>query len=201
MLQNKVFQHSPQEAGLSVPVLNLLLLGGVGAGKSSIVSTIDSICKGRISRRAAHGEGAGSLTKDLHKFNFVQPGSKQPVKWQIWDSMGWGSDDYKQGELGFILDGNLPSNTDLTRSISTRTAGFNAHPRLQDRVHCMILVVPAHAATDEGYLKRLQEMRQIARDRGELRNVPSLSCVSLLRAECSCTLHCIALHDHADSKA
>jgi hypothetical protein len=31
---------------------NVLLFGGVGAGKSSVISTLDSICKGRISRKA-----------------------------------------------------------------------------------------------------------------------------------------------------
>lgn len=103
----------------------------------------------------------------LRKYEFKQPGSTEPVRWQLWDSMGWGSDDYKRGELGFILDGNLPNMCDLTKSISTRTEGFKAHPGLQDRVHCMLLVVPCSAATDEAYMTRLQEMRQFARERGQ----------------------------------
>lgn len=176
-MQEEVFKYDPTQAGSSVPVFNLLLCGGVGAGKSSIVSTIDSISKGRISRRAPHGQGTGSLTRMLRKYKFTQPESGEPVKWQLWDSMGWGTDDYKRGELGFILDGNLPNKCDLSGSISTRTEGFNSQPRLQDRVHCMILVVPCHAATDDAYMARLQEMRQFARDRGQLTCRDSFSAV------------------------
>ncbi|KAL3132022.1 Interferon-induced protein 44-like [Trebouxia sp. C0010 RCD-2024] len=164
-VQEKVFQYDPKQAGLSVPIINILLCGGVGAGKSSIVSTIDSICQSRISRRAPHGQGTGSLTRMLRKYTFVQPETKKPVKWQMWDSMGWGVDDYKRGELGFILDGNLPNKCDLAGSISTRTEGFKVQPSLQDRVHCMVLVVPCNAASDEAYMARLHEMRQFARDR------------------------------------
>lgn len=166
-MQTKVFQYDPVDAGLSVPIINILLCGGVGAGKSSIVSTVDSICKGRISRVAQHGQGTSSLTSMLRKYAFKQPNSSDPVKWQLWDTMGWGVDDYKRGELGFILDGNLPNKCELSKPISTRTEGFKTNPHLRDRVHCVILVVPCNAATDEAYMTRLNEMRQFARERGE----------------------------------
>lgn len=102
----------------------------------------------------------------LRKYTFVQPETKELVKWQMWDSMGWGVDDYKRGELGFILDGNLPNKCLLTGSISTRTEEFKIQPSLQDRVHCMVLVVPCNSASDEAYRARLHEMQQFARDRG-----------------------------------
>lgn len=82
--------------------------------------------------------------------------------------MGWGNDDYKRGELAFILDGNLPNKCDLSGSISTRTKGFIKEPSLADRVHCVLFVVPCSAATDDAYMARLHEMRQFARERGEV---------------------------------
>lgn len=39
-LQSTVFKYDPKDAGLPIPTINLLLCGGVGAGKSSIVSTV-----------------------------------------------------------------------------------------------------------------------------------------------------------------
>ena len=64
---NKILKfRAPRE----VPVINLLLFGGVGAGKSSIVSTVDSLFKRRISRKAAHGQGTGSFTRTLTKYSF-----------------------------------------------------------------------------------------------------------------------------------
>ncbi|KAL0033092.1 hypothetical protein WJX79_002778 [Trebouxia sp. C0005] len=164
-LQDKVLSFDPRAKRLPVDNINILLCGGVGAGKSSFVSTIDSLCEGRISRLAPHGTGTGSLTRSLRKYTFTDPETDQLVHWKLWDSMGWGVNDYKQGELNYILDGNLPDGCDLDRPISAQTPGFKAQPSLGDRVHCVILVVPCDSATDECYMKRLGEMRQFARAR------------------------------------
>lgn len=61
--------------------MNMLLFGGVGAGKSSIVSTVDSLFKGRMSRKAAHGQGTGSFTRTLMKYSFKveRPGADGTV--------------------------------------------------------------------------------------------------------------------------
>ncbi len=166
-LQKEVFAFDPASQGLQVRHINILLCGGVGAGKSSIVSTVDSLCQGRISRRAPHGQGTGSLTRKLRKYKFTNPDIKKAVHWQLWDSMGWGTNDYKKGELGFILDGHLPNGCKLDDSISMKTAGFKHNPSSEDEVHCMCLVVPCDAATDESYMERLREMRQFARERGK----------------------------------
>ncbi|KAL3148230.1 Interferon-induced protein 44-like [Trebouxia sp. C0009 RCD-2024] len=166
-LQKEVLNFTPAAAGVPIKSINLLLCGGVGAGKSSIVSTIDSLCLGRISRRAPHGQGTGSLTRKLRKYTFVNPDSmgKSKVQWQVWDSMGWGASDYQKGELGFILDGHLPDKCKLDDPISLRTSGFKAEPGVADAVHCMCLVVPCDAASDDSYMARLRDMRQFARDR------------------------------------
>jgi len=166
-LQKDVFKFNPANEGLGVKTINILLCGGVGAGKSSIVSTVDSLFQGRISRRAPHGQGTGSLTRKLRKYKFTDPDTKKPVHWQLWDSMGWGANDYKKGELGFILDGNLPNGCKLDDKISMKTAGFNKQPSVEDEVHCVCLVVPCDSATDDSYMERLREMRQFARERGE----------------------------------
>lgn len=130
---------SPAEKGLPLQHINTLLCWGVGAGKSSIVSTVDSVCQGCISRRAPRGQGTGSFTRKLRKYEFQNPISTKKVHWQLWDSMGWSTNDYKIGELGFILDGKLPNRCKLGHNISVETAGFefNPHPNIGDTVHCM----------------------------------------------------------------
>ena len=166
-LQKGVFAFNPVSEGLRVKNINILLCGGVGAGKSSIISTVDSLSQGRISRRAPHGQGTGSLTRKLRKYKFTDPDTKEPVHWQLWDSMGWGTSDYKKGELGFILDGHLPNGCKLDDSISMKTAGFKTQPGIKDEVHCVCLVVSCDVATDDSYMERFREMRQFARERGE----------------------------------
>ena len=167
-LEKQVCNFKPANYGLHIKHINILLCGGVGAGKSSIVSTVDSLCQRRVSRRAPHGQGTGSLTRALRHYSFTNPAKKQLVKWNLWDSMGWGASDYKKGEMGFILDGNLPDKCRLDAAISLKTNGFKKQPKLSDAVHCMCLVVPCDSATDEAYMQRLCEMQQFARERGEL---------------------------------
>ena len=58
------------EVPRDLPKVNVLLFGGVGAGKSSLISSVDSLFKGRISRRAGHGQGTGSYTRLLNRFSF-----------------------------------------------------------------------------------------------------------------------------------
>lgn len=51
-LIGKVLQYNPPE-DCGVNRINILLMGGVGAGKSSFTSSIDSIFEQRISRYAS----------------------------------------------------------------------------------------------------------------------------------------------------
>ena len=83
--------------------------------------------------------------------------------------MGWGAKDFKSGQLGLILDGHIPDRDDLHDLSNFLSWGTSGHvqPSIADTVHCMCLVVPCDAASDDTYMARLREMRQLARDRGE----------------------------------
>ncbi len=69
--------HAPKD----IPKINILLTGNTGSGKSSIVATVDSLIKGRISRRVAHGMGAGTYTRSLEKYCFEieRPGANEGI--------------------------------------------------------------------------------------------------------------------------
>lgn len=197
-LQDEVLCFDPRAKGLPVDNVNILLCGGVGSGKSSFVSTVDSLCEGHISRIAPHGQGTGSLTCKLRKYSFNRPDTRQKVHWKLWDTMGWSASDFRQGELGYILDGELPDRCRLDQSNLARTPGLNSG--VQDRVHCICLVVPCDSATDEAYMLWFREMVQFARNRGkpsrkhvvEISSVymsaykTSASAVKLLASACFC---------------
>jgi ABC-type iron transport system FetAB ATPase subunit len=69
-LQLPSFQLPP-----SVPRANILLLGPPGAGKSSLVSTLDSLLSGALTRRADYGESTASLTLALRRYTFTAGGA------------------------------------------------------------------------------------------------------------------------------
>ncbi|BDA43869.1 probable interferon-induced protein 44 [Coccomyxa sp. Obi] len=154
--------------------INVLLVGGVGAGKSSIVSTLDSLFRGRLSRKAAHGQAlTGSFTRSLTKYSFRHERAAdygieeaQEAPFVLWDSPGWSDTLYQNGELGYILDGNLPNRFDLTQAISPQSHNFVVAPDLADRVHCVCFVVPCQAGSNADYMRRLKELKKDAMDRG-----------------------------------
>ncbi|EIE25680.1 hypothetical protein COCSUDRAFT_60694 [Coccomyxa subellipsoidea C-169] len=140
------------EVPRDLPKVNVLLFGGVGAGKSSLISSVDSLFKGRISRRAAHGQGTGSYTRILNKFTFKHTSPQDR--------------EYQAGELGYILDGNVSHGFDLSQPIHPQSRDFFAYPALADRVHCVCFVVPSCSASDQEYTTRLKQMKKFAMDRG-----------------------------------
>ncbi len=96
----------------------------------------------------------------------------QEAPFVLWDSAAGSSvySDYKCGELGYILDGNLPNRFDLSQAISPQSQHFITSSDQADRVHCMCFVVPCDfaASCDRGYLVRVREMKEYAMDHGEL---------------------------------
>ncbi|KAL3148736.1 Interferon-induced protein 44-like [Trebouxia sp. C0009 RCD-2024] len=144
-LQKELCNFTLAVTDLPIKYINLLLFGGVGAGKSNIVSTVDSLFQGRISRRAPHGQGTGSLTRELHQYTFINPDSKREVQWQLWDIMGWNAKDYQGWQLGLVLDGRIPDRVELDDIDDWKFW---------------------RKASDDAYMARLRDMRQLARDRG-----------------------------------
>ena len=66
-----------------LPKVNILLVGAAGAGKSSLISSVDSIFKARISRRAPHGQATSSFTRLVKEYTFKAPFLVQPAEREI----------------------------------------------------------------------------------------------------------------------
>jgi septin family protein len=100
-------QHYAQVAAFKLPkgvqTANVLLLGPAGAGKSSLVNTIDTLVKGRLSRRANYGGGTSTLTTTLRKYTFTAPPTGVPIPFALWDTRGWCPESYKSGNDKWIV--------------------------------------------------------------------------------------------------
>ena len=74
---------------LPQPVLTARYTTGCsGTGKSSLVSTVDSLVKGQLTRRAVCGsEAEGPMTKVMKRYEFSRGSCNLPLV--LWDTAGW----------------------------------------------------------------------------------------------------------------
>jgi hypothetical protein len=148
-LRQSIASFAPRAS--AVPKVNVLLVGGPGAGKSSLVNSIYSALEGEMVRLAARGTGAGTITTRFTKYDFEDLAPAVA----IWDSAGWTEDTYKHGALNYVLRGHLPDGFELDqRHIDDRSPGFRPSPVAGDYMHVVLIAVPYEELSNESYLAR-----------------------------------------------
>ncbi|XP_060584187.1 interferon-induced protein 44-like [Ruditapes philippinarum] len=101
---------------LDISEARILMIGPVGAGKSSFYNTINSIFRGRITQRAGSGSAEQSLTTAV---------------WFLFSSSYHGGIFIKLSKLQF----------NPATPISTDHDGYISKPTLEDKVHCVVFVL------------------------------------------------------------
>eukprot|EP00742_Colponemidia_sp_Colp-10_P006778 GILJ01007264.1.p1 GENE.GILJ01007264.1~~GILJ01007264.1.p1 ORF type:complete len:543 (-),score=65.73 GILJ01007264.1:598-2226(-) len=137
--------------------INVLMFGGVGAGKSSFINSMCSLFEGEIIQPARAEALSTSVTRRLMSYQ-VEIGRTI----NFWDSMGWDDSSYMKGELNYILDGNLKEGTNLNDVITDRHPGFRHNPPWAKRIHTVLFFVPADMVSDQEYIKRLVNFKEFA---------------------------------------
>ncbi|KAG7487856.1 hypothetical protein MATL_G00027720 [Megalops atlanticus] len=134
----------------SVPEARVLLLGPVGAGKSSFISSVHSVFSGRVTNRAMVGSSSTSFTQKLRSYTIRGRGESadQPTSLVFCDVMGLG-----EGEMSgltlhdtlAIIKGHAPEGHKCSAEHPVRpeTAGYVKKPSEKEGVHCVAFVVDA----------------------------------------------------------
>ena len=62
---------------------NVLLQGAKGAGKSCLISTLDGLMRGQLTRRAEYGicKDGFTITEHLRKYSFSEGTGPSPLLW------------------------------------------------------------------------------------------------------------------------
>ncbi|XP_036067442.1 interferon-induced protein 44 isoform X2 [Oryzias melastigma] len=145
-LMERIKSYKPSIS--SVPAARVLLVGAVGAGKSSFFNSFKSVFRGHVTGQAMAGTSYTSVTRRFRTLTVKAERDGQLLPFVICDTMGLES---KEGaglnpdEISNIINGHIPDKYQFSPSDSLQPEahGFCKNPELKDKIHCVIYVVDA----------------------------------------------------------
>lgn len=151
----------------------VLLLGPVGSGKSSFISSVQSVFNGRVTNRAMVGSSSTSFTKKLQSFNIRGQKGDDPTGLVLCDTMGLGDGEMTGLTLHDILStikGHVPEGHKFSpdQPVRSETVGYVKRPSLKDKIHCVVFVVDASKVLSypKGLVTTFQQLREHVSDLG-----------------------------------
>lgn len=161
-LKNEVAANKFPE---SINFFNILLVGQISAGKSSIINTIESAMNSdeQVTNKAVAGTAgqSKSLTKQLRFYKIKEAHVK------FWDTMGLEVEDEGLDiqKVCMIMDGKVKNDATLDGTLDPRS--LRDAPEIKDQMHCVIFAVHAEkfAALDENILGKLTKIRYATNQR------------------------------------
>ncbi|KAL3874413.1 hypothetical protein ACJMK2_037431 [Sinanodonta woodiana] len=144
----KDFMPLPKQHDLheTFKYINILLIGQVGAGKSSFVNTINSIINGYVSSKALSGSSWTSVTQKYRIYKIRCPETLRELPVHLCDTRGMeGNDDLNISEIISVLAGIKEEHAQSEPSLPRRTF---SHPiqelfyRLCDVVRSVPAIFP-----------------------------------------------------------
>ncbi|XP_041346915.1 interferon-induced protein 44-like, partial [Gigantopelta aegis] len=106
-LRTDLEKYCPVE-GLEDQFVNILLIGQVGAGKSSFFNSVNSVFRDRVTSKARSGGAEHSLTTTFRMYKIKSKETGYPLKFRLCDTRGL---EEGQGldivDLVSVLDGHI----------------------------------------------------------------------------------------------
>ncbi|XP_054835202.1 interferon-induced protein 44-like [Eublepharis macularius] len=173
----------------SVPQFRVLILGPIGAGKSSFFNSVNSAFRGYVTSQAIAGSDSTSVTMQYRTYQIKYGRDGNPVPIIFCDTMGL---EEKQGagleieEVPNILKGHVPDRYQFNPSsiIHPNAPGYIRNPTLKDQIHCVAFVIDGSKVEilPENLAAKLREIRRKA----NLLGVPQLVIMTKVDEICPC---------------
>ncbi|XP_006206041.1 interferon-induced protein 44 isoform X1 [Vicugna pacos] len=127
----------------------ILLLGPIGAGKSSFLNSVKSIFRGHVTNQALVGSYTCG-TSDKYRTYFINDGKNaDTLPFILCDSLGLSETEEGlcMGDIPYILKGHIPDRYkfDCTKPITPGHDNYIGSPLLKDRIHCVAFVFNANS--------------------------------------------------------
>ncbi|XP_035996879.1 interferon-induced protein 44-like isoform X2 [Fundulus heteroclitus] len=151
-----------------VPHARVLLLGPIRSGKSSFISSVQSVFSGRVTNRAMVGFSFNtSFTKKLQSFNIHSLKGEDNTGLVLCDMMGFGDGEITGLTLHDILSvikGQVPEGHKFSadQPVGPETEGYVKTPSLGDKIHCVAFVLDASkiASYSKGFSSTFKQLRE-----------------------------------------
>ncbi|KAL7852977.1 hypothetical protein SRHO_G00187620 [Serrasalmus rhombeus] len=153
--------------------VRILLHGPVGAGKSCFINSVQSVFQGEIKTKAFEQANAKkSCTKKYKSYTITDKNAvilpfvfNDVMGLETQDEDGIHPKDIVNAMLGRIEDGYK---FNPISPLSDGDPGFVREPRLEDKVHCLVSVVPASSISrmDTGIINKMDNVRKEAMNLG-----------------------------------
>uniref|UniRef100_A0A2K5JCK7 Interferon-induced protein 44 n=1 Tax=Colobus angolensis palliatus TaxID=336983 RepID=A0A2K5JCK7_COLAP len=130
--------------GSLVPQTRILLLGPVGAGKSSFFNSVRSVFQGHVTHQALVGTNKTGISEKYRTYSIRDGKDGKYLPFILCDSLGLGE---KEGglcrdDIFYILNGNIRDRYQFNpmESIKLGHRDYIDSPSLKDRIHCVAFV-------------------------------------------------------------
>ncbi|KAJ7993305.1 hypothetical protein DPEC_G00271050 [Dallia pectoralis] len=130
----------------SVSQARVLLIGSVGAGKSSFFNSINSVFRGHVTSQAMSGYSDTSVTTKYRTYSVKDGRNGKPLPIVLCDTMGLEESTgagLQEEDVSRILKGLVPDGHQFNSSVPQQddSQGSQKTVGLQDRIHCVAYVI------------------------------------------------------------
>nr|XP_014435664.1 interferon-induced protein 44-like [Pelodiscus sinensis] len=130
----------------SVPQIRILVIGPIGAGKSSFFNSVNSVFRGYVTSQAIAGSDNTSVTTQYRTYPVKDGRDGKPLPIIFCDTMGI---EEKSGtgleidEVSNIIKGHVPDRYQFNPAATLRpdSPGYIKNPSLKDQIHCVAFVI------------------------------------------------------------
>uniref|UniRef100_A0A8C3XVM6 TLDc domain-containing protein n=1 Tax=Chelydra serpentina TaxID=8475 RepID=A0A8C3XVM6_CHESE len=130
----------------SVPQIRILVLGPIGAGKSSFFNSVNSVFRGYVTSQAVAGSDNASVTTQYRTYPVKDGRDGKPLPIILCDTMGI-QDNSGAGleidEVSNIIKGHVPDRYQFNPAgtLCPDSPGYIKTPSLKDQIHCVAIVI------------------------------------------------------------